>query len=99
MSEFKPGDMVECVNDNHNVPNTVHNPLVRGGIYTVEAVGTVPGVFLTGRGTHNCVWLVEQKNGPEGPYAAARFRLVRTTNISIFRKIVKEAMETGKVTA
>lgn len=95
MSEFKPGDMVECVD-----ADGVIGPILVGGIYTVSAVS-----YTRDRFGEYGVQLREVRAaiGVKGfkAFAASRFRLIkpRATDISIFREIVKEAMETGKVTA
>lgn len=93
MSEFKPGDMVECVKADDFNPeiDTEFVPLVLGAHYTIEAVGMVD--FIDG--VFPAVWLREIKNAATGAYGASRVRLIkpRATDISIFREIVEREFD------
>lgn len=99
MSEFKPGDMVECVNMATNpIWVLLHRGTlpVQGGRYTVRETYMHP---LAGQ----CIRLVEIVNpvqnfdsGPEETaFQSYRFRLIKppATDIQIFRDIVREVFE------
>jgi len=83
MSEFKPGDMVECVDD-----TCVRGLLFAGHRYIVE--GATNGyVFL----------VEIQNHAPFHGFHPHRFRLIKppATDIKIFREIVREVFEGANV--
>lgn len=95
MSEFKPGDMVECVDDSSILSGKwIGTPPVAGHRYTIRAVHEGRGLSTTHPhyGLPH-IDLAEIQN--RGGYRASRFRLIKppATDIQIFRDIVREVFE------
>lgn len=97
MSEFKPGDMVECVDASQSYHLVRWIPLVKRRTYIVRGGGVSHLYPFQGQ---KIVYLADHANdlgdglGDIG-YRTSRFRLIKptATDIQIFRDIVREVFE------
>lgn len=97
MTQFKRGDMVECVDAEDRYPEHTDSiweaALELGRFYTVKEL--CGESWISGKPT---VALVETDHGP---FDADRFRLIKppATDISALTEIVRKVFAGGKVTA